>query len=225
MIRIKDITSGNGIASSLELPCDASFDVQKALTLTRKQTNAVKKLMREHPKEYRFISSSSPFDYLDLHTNLFYPLSFRLVRFPVSENSYELIATNLPMEQFPSAEIKKLYHMRWGIETSFRHLKYTLSLLNFHSKKTEYITQEIFAKLIMYNFCEMITSHVVIQKKSSRYCYQANFSAAVLICRQFLRYDVAPSSVEPLISNYLSPRSYGRFRSREFQIGFFYRIS
>ena len=88
--------------------------------------------------------------------------------------------------------------MRWGIETSFRKLKYTLGLLSFHAKKVEHILQEIFARLIMYNFTELIISHAVIQKKDRKYAYQANFSAAVHICRQFLRGDVSPPRVEPI---------------------------
>ncbi|EOS46809.1 MAG: transposase [Lachnospiraceae bacterium] len=50
--------------------------------------------------------------------------------------------------------------MRWGIETSFRELKHTLSLNKLHSKKTAHIHQEIFAKAIIYNFCSVITMHV-----------------------------------------------------------------
>ncbi len=38
----------------------------------------------------------------------------------------------------------------------------------------------------MYNFSELITSHVVIEKGSRKYEYKANFSVAVHICRDFL---------------------------------------
>ena len=38
------------------------------------------------------------------------------------------ITTNLPKEDFPVEEIKKVYAMRWGIETSFRELKYAIGL-------------------------------------------------------------------------------------------------
>ena len=43
---------------------------------------------------------------------------------------YETIATSLDPEVFPSDSIKQLYHMRWGIETSFRELN-----MNSFSKK------------------------------------------------------------------------------------------
>ena len=81
----------------------------------------------------------------------------------------------------------------------------------------------------MYNFCEMITSHIVIQQRNRKYQYQVNFSAAVLICRQFLRQFVAPSSVESLIRKYITAivpeRSRPRYRQREFRIRFVYRIA
>ncbi|WP_420832495.1 transposase [Paenibacillus periandrae] len=55
--------------------------------------------------------------------------------------------------------------MRWGIETSFRALKYTIGLTNFHARKREFVTQEIFARMIMYNFVEIMTSHIVISHR------------------------------------------------------------
>ena len=228
LIRIKDIAH-KGIATGMALPTKPEFDVNIDYILTRKQTKKVKALMQEYPEQYHWLPSNVRFDLLAVHDSIFYPISFRIVRFPITDDSYEVVITNLPQDQFPAAELKKLYAMRWGVETSFRHLKYSLSLLNFHSKKTEYIVQEIFAKLIMYNFSEMITSHVIIQRKDRKYTYQANFSAAVLICRQFFRNAVSPSFMESTISKFIIPvrpgRSRPRFRSKDFQMRFFYRIA
>jgi len=50
----------------------------------------------------------------------------------------------------------------------------------------------------MYNFSELITSHVVIQKRSNKYAYKANFSAAVHICRQVFLGNVSPLSLQRL---------------------------
>ena len=61
-----------------------------------------------------------------------------------------------------------------GIETSFRELKYAVGLTNFYSKKREYITQEIWTRLILYNFCQIITVHVVINKSTQKHVYQVN---------------------------------------------------
>ena len=84
----------------------------------------------------------------------------------------ECILTNLDEKDFPIEEIKRLYGWRWGIERSFRELKYTIGLTNFHAKKVEYILQEIFARLTIYNFCERIITTIVIQQKHRKYTYQ-----------------------------------------------------
>ena len=93
----------------------------------------------------------------------------------------------------------------------------------------EYITQEIFARLTMYNFSELLTSHAAIQKKQRKYVYQTNFTAAVHICRQFLRGAVTPPKVEDLIKQQIVPIRPGRSAPRKAKNikfnGFFYRIA
>ncbi len=116
---------------------------------------------------------------------LFYKLPFRIVRFQITEDTCETVVTNLDADTFPPKELKKLYAMRWGIGISFRELKYTVGLLHFHAKKVEHIYQEIFARLIIYNFTELITSPVIFHKADCKYAYKANFTAAVHVCRQF----------------------------------------
>ncbi len=64
--------------------------------------------------------------------------------------------------------IKELYHLRWGVETSFRELKYTIDLVHFHCKKRNYIEQEAWARLIVYNFCEAITRHISVTRQTGQ---------------------------------------------------------
>ena len=201
LIRVKDL-GGNGISSRLKLN-DSSFDIDVVLNLTRKQTNKAKEALDYLPHNVNF-------DFLpktcrkNIPCNP-YMLKFRLVRFEIAENSYELLVTNLDKEKFNIAELKELYAMRWGIETSFRDLKYSLALSYFHSKKTEHILQEIFARLTMYNFAELITSHVVIKQKNRKYSYRINFAAAVHICRNFFLKNISPSDIEALLLMHLLP--------------------
>lgn len=202
VIRVKDLDS-NGILSGLRLPSGGEFDVNVHLTLTKKQTKEIK----AHPEIYKFVPSTSTFDFLDLKENLFYPISFRVVRFVLPNGTYETVITNLSGTDFPPDEIKSIYNMRWGIETSFRALKYTVGLTSFHAKKQESIIQEIFARMIMYNFAEMITSHVVISQRDKQHQYQVNFTVAVHVCRHFLRSreDEPPPDVEALIRKNILP--------------------
>ena len=232
LIRVKD-SSSSGLAAGLDLPLLDLFDFPVHLSLTRKQTNETKHL-RKQRNHYKLISSSQTFDYLPVKSRkhlptVFYQLPFRVVRFSISENSFETVVTNLPLDSFPPSELKRLYAMRWGIETSFRELKYTVGLLHFHAKKTEHILQEIFARLTMYNFSELITSHVVIQKHNRKYSYRANFSVAVHVCRQFFLGNVSPPDVEALIARHVSPIRPGRSRPRILSaknaVSFIYRVA
>ncbi len=146
---------------------------------------------------------------------MFYDLYFRIVRFPISDTQCETIITNLDSELFPLAEIKRLYAMRWGIETSFRDLKHTLGLLHLHAKKVEFVHQEIFAKLTMYNFCELITQSVVIQQGKRKHTYKVNFSDAAHICFEFFLRNISPPNVEALLMKYISPIRPGRKITRK----------
>ena len=55
--------------------------------------------------------------------------------------------------------------MRREIETTFGELKYAIGLNTFHARKRELIKQEIYARLILHNFCERIIKKIEIQKR------------------------------------------------------------
>lgn len=231
LIRVKD--GKTGIKDGLDLPEEDSFDVDIHLKLTRRQTKDTKELLKDRNR-YRFIAVTTPFDYLATKCRKhdpveFFELHFRVVRFKISENTYETILTNLNANDYPLAKIKELYASRWGIESSFRDLKYTLGMLDFHSKKVMCIQQEIFAHLIMYDFAEMITSHVVIEKKQKKYTYKANFSVAAHICGLFYYGKTSPPDLETIIARNLIPVRPGRHRKRNSSTkvfhGFLYRVS
>lgn len=108
--------------------------------------------------------------------------------------------------------------MRRGVETSFRELKHTVGLLHFHGKKAEQIYQEIFAKLVMYNFTELITSPVTFHKVGNQYAYQVNFTVAVHVCRQFFFGNASPPDVEAVICRNVSPVRPGRHSPRKLNV-------
>lgn len=228
LFRIKD--SACGIAAGLTLPDSDAFDIAFSLKLSNKKSNEAKMLYK-NSNHYKLIPNGGSFDFLPSTSRkadpmLFYELSFRVVRFRISEDSYETVITNL---DDPPDELKQLYAVRWGIETSFRDLKYTIGLSAFHSKKVEHILQEIFARLTMYNFAERITTCVVIRCGSKKHAYQANFSAAVHICRDFLRGNVHPPDVEALLARFISPVRPDRKRARKLTpkgfVSFLYRVA
>ncbi len=122
-----------------------------------------------------------------------FDLTVRVVRMKISDNGsandYYTICTSLNRFQFPIEKIKDLYHMRWGIETSFRELRYALGLINFHAKKEDFIRQEIYAHFLMYNYCERIAMNVVVEQDAGRkWTYVVNHTMAVHICLDYFRY-------------------------------------
>ncbi len=122
---------------------------------------------------------------------------------------------------------KEIYHIRWGIETSFRELKYVIGLTSFHSKKADYILQEIFARLTMYNFCEIITTHIVIQQKNRKYSYQVNFTMAISICMHYFRCRNVglPPNAEALIKEMYYLYEMVRKVRTKFAVSFVYRVA
>lgn len=83
-------------------------------------------------------------------------------------------------DRVPNRENQKTLCNEVGIEASFRELKYAIGLSCFYSKKVEYIMQEIYARLILYNYCEVITMNIVIHQKNTKYVYQMNYTIAYM---------------------------------------------
>ena len=117
-------------------------------------------------------------------------MQFRVLKIKVAENMYEYMITNLP-HTFNQEDIKACYHWRWGIEISFRYLKHANGLLYFHSKKPEFLKQEIYANLILYNFGIFLANEAAEenQKKKRRpdnkYDYEIDFSSDLKAARKF----------------------------------------
>ncbi len=232
LFRIKDI-NGHGILRGFDLPESDEFDLHVSLTLTNKQNKITKTLCKDR-NHFRFTPSNSTFDFLPADSKRsdppsFFNLVFRIVRVEVIPDKYEVLITNLPIDSFPPEKIKFLYSLRWGIETSFRSLKYSLGLLYFHSKKPEFILQEIYAKLTMYNFSQLIAASVSIRKASKKLIYRINFSAATNVCRKFFLSLCTPDFVEAVIQmNILPIRSLkGKPRSLKSKpaVSFLYRVA
>ena len=129
------------------MPNSEEFDVDTKLTLTRRQTKETLALLSAYPERYRWIQPHTTFDYIAPKDPAMYDLRFRVVRFRISGGYYETVYTNLDSVTFPIGTIKELYRLRWGIETSFKELKYTIGLSCLHGKKTDFLLQEVLKML------------------------------------------------------------------------------
>ena len=206
------------------MPPSETFDIDQLITLTRRQTRQTKELIRKVPNRYRWIQPHTTFDYLKPKENKLYDLPIRIVRFEIADSVYETLYTNLSREEFPVDVLKELYRLRWGIETAFREFKYNVGLASIHSKKTAFVFQEIYAKLIMYNFSALIaySQKVPIGKR-------INFSKSMHVCYQFFREQLSEIVLEKMMSKFLSPirpgRGFERNKNNKNAVSFAYRTS
>ena len=116
LFRIKD--ANGGIKQGLILPPDDIFDIDISLKLTNKNTKKVNELCKDK-NHYKRIDKKYKFDFLPSpgvqSEAVFYEINFRIVRFPISENLYETVLTNLNRDEYPIEKLKELYAKRWGI--------------------------------------------------------------------------------------------------------------
>ena len=229
LIRCKDIHGSTSLLRKFNFP-DSEFDQDISVTLTTLQTKEIKAC----PEKYRFLSTSSIFDFFE-NDNPYYEVSYRVVRFKLNgSEEYESIITNLPRDEFSPDEIKDLYHLRWSEEVSFRHLKYSADLSAVHARKRSSILQEIWARAILYSFCFIIIRELTRRKlqKKRKYEYVINITRAIHLIRDLLlnrKGGSPPPDLEALISKETLPLRPDRSDPRKVRaqsvIGFNYRFS
>lgn len=224
LIRVKD-SGTRCIFNSLISDRNSEIDEEFKLVLTKRKTNFIK----ANPKIYKYQPQHVNFDFYDKNGK--YKIEFRIVKIKLADGKYQSFITNLDKEEFNLTEISKLYHMRWGIENSFRDLKHKIGLTYLHSKDVKHITQEIFAKAIIYNYSALITSKAEIKSSKRKYEYKINFSTAIDICKRIYKAsdESMVSKLFILISSYISPirnnRSYERNIKPQSFVSFYYRAS
>lgn len=120
-------------------------------------------------------------------------MKLRIVRFQLETGEFETIATSLP-RTFTLEDIRELYHLHWGIETSFRDLKYTRGMVNLHGKRDAFAEQEIWAALTMFNFTSRSAWEAVVKQPTDGiHAYRVNFKMTVALCREYSRTNSADS--------------------------------
>lgn len=229
--RVKNGGAG-AIRKISELPME-ELDVDVMIEISTSQKNIDKArnrvMLLQASKKGKINSSKTHLRRWDFESP--YTLKFRVVRFLLDTGEYETIITSLDRKEFSIKEIKKLYHMRWGIETSFRELKYAIGLINLHCKKEDLIIQEIYASLVMYNFFSRIAGNAsVCKRKNTIYAYKVDFTMAIHICRIFYREE--KTNFKKLVADigkYTEPIRPGRKDKRSVKpkrfIGFTYRVA
>ena len=232
LIRTKDIDSRTSLLRSFRsLPKEGEFDEDVHIFLTNRQTKEI----LNNPEVYKPIITNQRFDFLD-EDNHFYEADYRIVRIKIngSDEEYESIITNLNRDEFSMSDIKQLYKLRWDIEVSYRHLKYSVDLNALHSKRRDFIKQEIWARMIMFNISMIIIDYIQdkkLEKKKRKLEYRVNISMAIFLIKEYTikRKDGDPPDLENLIARAILPVRSDRHYSRNVRpqgfVSFGYRFN
>ncbi len=213
LIRAREDFGQGSMIKGYPFPRDGTFDK----TVTYIYTKTQNKRTKANPELYKRVATrNSPYFINKEHPYVKMTLRFVMIILPNGQK--ECLITNLPANKFPPETLKKLYCIRWKIETSFRLIKYSANLLEFHSKKIEFLQQEIWAKMIFYNFTTTITQHLRYKRDRGKYQYKPNMTNALQMCKDYLRNAKTPNDVEGHILMEMTPirdgRSFKRDKSR-----------
>lgn len=95
----------------------------------------------------------------------------RLVRFLLDSGVEEILLTSLFDSSLTIEDFKKLYFMRWGIETKFDELKNRIEIENFTGKTKIAIEQDFYASIYLSNMAELARQYsdgIAASKNKSR---------------------------------------------------------
>jgi hypothetical protein len=112
------------------------------------------------------------------------PVTVRLVRVELDTGEIEVLITSLLDETaFPTHWFKNLYHLRWGVEESYKRVKCRIEIENFSGKSPLTVHQDFHAKILALNLAAMFVwvAQAVADRLYAlrRYHYQINFANAL----------------------------------------------
>ena len=215
--------SGHGVLKEIANLKSEESDTDVEITLSKSKNEVMEGLARG--ENWHLVNSQSDWDGVEFPCKV----RFRMVKLRIqnpesSEDSWEVLLTNLPREEFPLEAMKDLYHARWGIETSFRHLKYAFDMLCFHGKKERFIEQEIYAHMVMFNLVSRHNSCIQLKQGKRKHAYMPDFSTAVFFVRKvfqdfkdfkdFKESRISLVSILEKIASYMHPVREGRHYKR-----------
>ena len=112
------------------------------------------------------------------------PLTVRLIRIDLDNGEVEVLVTSLlAPREYPRSLFKKLYHLRWGVEESYKFFKSRLELENFSGKSALSVYQDFHAKIFTANLTAILAHPaqkvVKEQSRNKKYAYRINFTQAL----------------------------------------------
>jgi hypothetical protein len=104
----------------------------------------------------------------------------RVIKFTLDSGEQEVLITNITDRRLGKNAFKKLYFMRWPVETKYDIIKNKLQIENFTALKPEGIKQDFFATMYLANVAACCKHDAMAEieaaraDKDNKYTYQAN---------------------------------------------------
>ena len=161
-----------------------------------------------------FIGSKELLDFFDFNKNTPSVSAFTQQRSKVLPEAFEYLFKSFTDDNLPTTNN---YH-------GYR-------LIACEGSNLTIATNQKDARLLLYNYCELITTHVIKQMKNNDKTKQVNFTIAIYICREYLRNkrNLSPPDVINLIKKHVLPVRPGRKDPRKVNpqasVSFLYRVA
>lgn len=187
VLRVKD----DGLRPVKALP-EEELDRDLEWTITSRQTNESKEkgwiFLQTGSKKGKTNSPKTRIARWDFSHIDPYPMKCRAVRLRLETGKLETLLTNLPREEFNADIIRQIYALRWNIELSIRFWKYAVGALALHSRTDDFILQELYAHLTMFNFCQRIFREIeIVQKPGAKHFRAIDKTMGTYLAKRFFR--------------------------------------
>ena len=83
-------------------------------------------------------------------------LNLRIIQYKLTTGEIEYLITNLDKKDFKHKDIVEIYHLRWGIEGSFKTLKSGLKFENISGYSKLVVEQDMYSQILVYNIIKDI---------------------------------------------------------------------
>jgi hypothetical protein len=119
-------------------------------------------------------------------------IAVRVIKFPLSSGEIETLITDLTEQRYGVKTFKRLYFMRWPIETKYDEIKNKLQIENFSGRLVDNIRQDFYAAMVLTNLAAdfFVQAQEGVEKeqrkKDNKYRYQVNVNHEIGVLKDRL---------------------------------------
>ena len=112
-------------------------------------------------------------------------ITLRITKIKINNEKEECLISNLSKEEFTLEDLKEIYEKRWEIENSYNSIKNKLKIESFSGNLPQFIYQDIYAQMVVYNqIQDILYTGRKIKKSSKGNEYKINEGKAIGIFKE-----------------------------------------